>query len=145
MMSIEATEILLDDFYERVAMARRIANKVIAYIPDPDYPITEVVVRDPKSTHSFQIGDLVSKIKGSCWTGRVVGTYSTALTPEGYAVESRTETGSVQIYPASALILADGSINLPRPKSSAPAPTDLISRQAAICVKAILDAISGED
>jgi dihydrofolate reductase (trimethoprim resistance protein) len=51
----------------------------------------------------FKIGDRVTKTTGSSWTGRVVGTYSTALTPEGYAVESETETGSVQIYPASAL------------------------------------------
>lgn len=35
--------------------------------------------------------------------GVIVGEYSTALTPEDYAVESATETGSVQIYPAKAL------------------------------------------
>jgi dihydrofolate reductase (trimethoprim resistance protein) len=51
----------------------------------------------------FKLGDRVTKIKGSKWSGRVVGFYSTDLTPEGYAVESETETGSVQIYPASAL------------------------------------------
>lgn len=51
----------------------------------------------------FKPGDRVTKTKGSNWTGRVVGTYSTALTPEGYAVESETEKGSVQIYPAAAL------------------------------------------
>ena len=51
----------------------------------------------------FAIGDRVTKIKGSAWTGRVVGTYSTALTPEGYAIESENELGSVQIYPAAAL------------------------------------------
>jgi hypothetical protein len=51
----------------------------------------------------FRIGDKVRKIKGSQWHGYVVGTYSTELTPEGYAVESSTERGSVQIYPASAL------------------------------------------
>jgi hypothetical protein len=51
----------------------------------------------------FKLGDLVRKIKGSEWHGRVVGTYSTALTPEGYCVESASHTGSVQIYPASAL------------------------------------------
>lgn len=52
---------------------------------------------------AFKLGDRVTKIKGSSWTGRVVGTYATALTPEGYAVESENEPGSVQIYPASAL------------------------------------------
>jgi dihydrofolate reductase (trimethoprim resistance protein) len=54
----------------------------------------------------FKLGDLVKKIRGSCWSGKVVGTYSTELTPEGYCVESSTEKGSVQIYPASALELA---------------------------------------
>lgn len=61
----------------------------------------------------FKIGDHVRKIKGSQWSGWVVGTYSTELTPEGYAVESSTERGSVQIYPAAALELAkedDGNL-----------------------------------
>lgn len=53
----------------------------------------------------FPMGSRVRKIKGSRWQGRVVGTYSTELTPEGYAVESETEHGSVQIYPAHALEL----------------------------------------
>lgn len=51
----------------------------------------------------FKLGDTVRKTKGSQWHGTVVGTYSTKLTPEGYAVESSTEIGSVQIYPAAAL------------------------------------------
>jgi len=55
----------------------------------------------------FKVGVLVTKVKGSQWTGRVVGTYSTALAPEGYAVESNTERGSVQIYPAAALELVE--------------------------------------
>jgi hypothetical protein len=55
-------------------------------------------------THSaFRMGDKVRKIRGSQWKGKVVGWYSTQLTKEGYAVESDTEIGSVQIYPASAL------------------------------------------
>lgn len=37
----------------------------------------------------FQLGDTVRKTKGSQWHGKVVGTYSTTLTPEGYAVESK--------------------------------------------------------
>lgn len=53
--------------------------------------------------NTFAIGQMVTKTKGSQWTGKVVGVYSTALTPEGYAVESDTEKGSVQIYPVSAL------------------------------------------
>lgn len=53
----------------------------------------------------FLMGDLVQKTKGSEWVGKVVGTYSTLLTPEGYCVESLHHIGSVQIYPASALEL----------------------------------------
>lgn len=60
------------------------------------------------NTPKFKRGDLVRKIKGSQWKGTVVGEYSTTLTPEGYAVESSTEKGSVQIYPAAALELDDG-------------------------------------
>lgn len=48
------------------------------------------------------------KIKGSSWHGRIVGEYSTEFTPEGYAVESEWEAGSVQIYPVSALELWNG-------------------------------------
>jgi hypothetical protein len=51
----------------------------------------------------FEIGDFVKKTSGSQWHGMVVGTYSTVLTPEGYAVESWFEQGSVQIYPVKAL------------------------------------------
>jgi len=51
----------------------------------------------------FAVGDRVRKTKGSSWQGRVCGAYSTSLTPEGYAVESEREPGSVQIYPAAAL------------------------------------------
>lgn len=51
----------------------------------------------------FKLGDRVRKTKGSSWSGHVVGTYSTGLTPEGYNVESENEPGSVQLYPAAAL------------------------------------------
>lgn len=54
---------------------------------------------------TFQLGDWVRKKSGSEWEGPVVGFYSTDLTPEGYAVESHTHKGSVQIYPAKALEL----------------------------------------
>ncbi len=59
--------------------------------------------KDATTTPKFTHGDRVTKTKGSSWTGLVVGTYRTSLTPEGYAVESENEPGSVQIYPASAL------------------------------------------
>lgn len=54
----------------------------------------------------FKLKDRVTKIKGSSWTGRIVGFYNTELTPIGYAVESELEKGSVQIYPEAALTLA---------------------------------------
>lgn len=57
--------------------------------------------RKPK----FQRGDHVQKNKGAHWSGYVCGEYSTDLTPEGYAVESRSHPGSVQIYPVDALTL----------------------------------------
>lgn len=56
-------------------------------------------------TPKFKLGDLVRKASGSAWEGRVVGTYSTSLTPEGYAIESSAHPGSVQIYPAQALVM----------------------------------------
>ncbi|MBK5187675.1 MAG: hypothetical protein JJD97_05480 [Gemmatimonadaceae bacterium] len=51
----------------------------------------------------FGLGDRVRKKSGAAWQGRVVGWYSTKLTPEGYAVESEAHPGSVQIYPVGAL------------------------------------------
>lgn len=56
-----------------------------------------------ENSWSYQLGDLVTKVKGAQWTGKVVGFYKTDLTPEGYCVESIFEPGSVQIYPVSAL------------------------------------------
>ena len=57
----------------------------------------------PGDDWRFAVGDHVRKVKGSSWQGRVVGFYSTELTPVGYAVESERERGSVQIYPEAAL------------------------------------------
>ncbi len=51
----------------------------------------------------WRLGTRVRKIRGASWQGRVVGYYSTTLTPHGYCVESEREPGSVQIYPAAAL------------------------------------------
>lgn len=56
---------------------------------------------------TFRLGDRVRKISGAEWEGTVVGWYSTELTPEGYAVESEAHRGSVQIYPAKALVLVE--------------------------------------
>ena len=52
---------------------------------------------------TFGLGDRVRKKSGAAWQGQVVGWYSTKLTPEGYAVESDSHPGSVQIYPVAAL------------------------------------------
>lgn len=54
----------------------------------------------------WRVGALVQKIKGSKWKGKIVGYYSTELTPRGYCVESMYEKGSVQIYPEAALMNA---------------------------------------
>lgn len=51
----------------------------------------------------WDYGTRVRKISGGSWHGRVVGFYSTTLTPEGYSVESEREPGSVQLYPLKAL------------------------------------------
>jgi hypothetical protein len=50
-----------------------------------------------------RLGVRVRKVSGSSWQGRIVGYYSTELTPFGYCVESEREPGSVQIYPMKAL------------------------------------------
>ncbi|MCT8003928.1 DfrB family trimethoprim-resistant dihydrofolate reductase [Sphingomonas sanguinis] len=55
------------------------------------------------SNASFGLGDRVRKKSGAAWQGLVVGWYCTKLTPEGYAVESESHAGSVQIYPVAAL------------------------------------------
>lgn len=52
---------------------------------------------------TWRIGTRVRKIRGSEWTGHVVGYYTTRLTNVGYCVESECHPGSVQIYPAAAL------------------------------------------
>lgn len=57
----------------------------------------------PQPFSKFKLDQHVRKKSGSEWQGYVVGWYSTELTPEGYAVESETHKGSVQIYPAQAL------------------------------------------
>ena len=54
---------------------------------------------------TFKRGDLVKKLHGSHWRGKVVGEYSTELTPEGYVVESDYQPGSAKIYPLGALRL----------------------------------------
>lgn len=59
--------------------------------------------QQPEQSGKFAMHQRVRKTSGSEWHGRICGTYSTSLTPEGYAVESEAHAGSVQIYPAKAL------------------------------------------
>jgi dihydrofolate reductase (trimethoprim resistance protein) len=56
-----------------------------------------------KGLLGFKLGDTVSKKSGAQWEGKIVGFYSTDLTVAGYAVESNSHKGSVQIYPETAL------------------------------------------
>lgn len=58
-------------------------------------------------TDAWPVGAQVAKKAGASWRGKVVGYYSTQLTPRGYAIESDFEPGSVQIYPETALVRAD--------------------------------------
>jgi len=73
------------------------ANSTHAWTPNPSF------------ANAHPIGTRMRKRSGSSWQGKVVGYYSTALTPRGYAVESEREPGSVQIYPDKALeLVGDG-------------------------------------
>lgn len=59
---------------------------------------------------TWPLGTRVRKVRGASWRGSVVGYYQTALTQEGYAVESEREEGSVQIYPKAALEVVLGEL-----------------------------------
>lgn len=59
----------------------------------------------------YKRGDRLRKTRGSEWQGRVVGFYSTELTPIGYCIESEFHRGSVQIYPEDALEPEPGGEN----------------------------------
>ena len=93
---------LADAFRLGMAWAEKARAESTLAEPQPD------ALRD--TGHSvpakFRRGDLVRKVGGAAWQGRVVGEYSTDLTAEGYAVESEVHRGSVQIYPAKALELS---------------------------------------
>lgn len=93
----------------------------------------------PKTHTTFSPGDRVRKIKGSRWQGRVVGWYSTSLTPEGYAVESETELGSVQIYPVSALALVASAAELASAAEAADRPAASPARLPAAMGRVTID------
>ena len=72
---------------------------------DLETQITRLTARvaELEDERTFPLGTRVTKIRGSSWTGHVVGYYSTSLNPDGICVESENEPGSVQVYPAAAL------------------------------------------
>lgn len=72
-------------------------------LDDGTWPIRAIYTSISEQSGKFAMHQRVRKTSGSEWQGRICGTYSTALTPEGYAVESEAHAGSVQIYPAKAL------------------------------------------
>lgn len=78
-------------------------------IDHPEHALELVGLRGCNSMKKFNLGDLVRKKSGAEFEGRVVGEYSTGLTPEGYAVESIAHKYTVQIYPAAALELIQPS------------------------------------
>lgn len=67
----------------------------------------------------YPLGAVMRKKSGSEWQGRVVGYYSTDLTPDGLAIESSAHAGSVQIYPLKALeVVAALEENQPAPQET---------------------------
>jgi len=87
--------------------SRRNSEQNWIEITNPSFDLEyEYRIKPEKPKPRFKIGDYVRKLSGSEWVGYVVGTYSTELTPEGYAIESAYHQGSVQIYPAAALTKA---------------------------------------
>ena len=91
-----------DDVVQRGLMAERPRTVQPLYAA----PIAQTAPQSEQSG-KFAMHQRVRKTSGSEWQGRICGTYSTALTPEGYAVESEAHAGSVQIYPAKALEAVD--------------------------------------
>lgn len=89
---------------------------------------------------TFSLGDRVRKTKGSSWQGVIVGTYSTTLTPEGYAVESEREPGSVQIYPVTALEKV-GSIAPPAAPVLPATPQPELSREGCGSPEALAEVL----
>ena len=65
--------------------------------------LTDKLESEKVMTDKIPLRTRVRKKSGSEWQGRVVGYYSTDLTPNGVCVESDAHAGSVQIYPAAAV------------------------------------------
>lgn len=102
---------------ELLAAMRQIAHPWQELVVDYHHPAVEALAllssqiaahrREERERHPnggmWCIGQRVTKLKGSSWTGKIVGFYVTKLTPIGYCVESENEPGSTQIYPEAAL------------------------------------------
>lgn len=88
----------------RTALKEHVEIRASAYSAALAGPIVQASETVGEDKRKFKCGDRVRKLgdKGQ-WHGHVVGFYSASCTPIGYAVESERETGSVQIYPESAL------------------------------------------
>lgn len=104
--SMKQALVLGNDWKREILLSKEAAEQALGQVKGEYFgiPLDDGTVRVPK----FQIGDSVKKISGANWSGVVVGTYSSSLTVEGYAVESMYESGSVQIYPAAALERLEG-------------------------------------
>lgn len=84
---------------------------------DPDFDdctdaanmLRAILARAQGPGEAVALGTRVRKKSGSRWQGKVVGYYSTELTPQGVCIESENEPGSVQIYPIRAVEVLEGA------------------------------------
>lgn len=96
--------------YYRIDLNRgesRDSDRVVTIIHNVNKTYKEQLLSAFEPKGKFSEGVKVRKKSGSWWEGKIVGSYSTSQTPEGYAVQLITENdnGPVQIYPAEALEL----------------------------------------
>ena len=90
--------------------AGRLERLTHAYEEAPDLACyLKWEIERTKRAGTFNLGDYVQKKSGAEFEGRIVGTYSTKLTAEGYCIESAYHTGTVQLYPVAALRLKEAA------------------------------------
>lgn len=101
---MDAREIIAKELERFVVSPPTRANGVVAALRAAGFQLVHHDKNHGQTLErKFALGERVTKINGSSWTGRVVGLYSTDLTPVGYCIESENEPGSVQIYPEAAI------------------------------------------
>lgn len=85
---------------DRDNLINRWASEDRPFYKDSAYSVERILeeVLSTCPSHTFPLGTRVTKLRGSSWTGRVVGHYQTEHTPDGSCVESENEPGNVQIY-----------------------------------------------